>query len=355
MPLQTNSKKEAQLKDLTSLLQCLECKADLTYTPEAYCCNECDAKYKIIDHIPRFVPDSYLALDDGDSNIQEKTKNYFGFEWDYFKDWGFIKDEEVPEDQKEACFGGMVSNRKMAFNSKCRMEEEELAEGKIILDAGCGNGRYTYEAGINSKGFVIGVDIGYGSVSSAYRNTEELDNVIIIQGNLIDLPFKDEVIDASFSNGVLHHTGATREAFNEVGRTIKPDGTFVAHLYHKLNPIWEINDYLIRLITTRMSIQANLKLAKFLARFAHYVSKVKGGFFVSNLFFRLQPTVHHMFDWYSAPTATHHTYQELADWFYEQNFKVLDVVPERARWVHPWACNLKGRKKSSSHTNSSTT
>jgi len=333
------------LAQIENLLQCLECRADLYYTTEAFVCNECSTQYKIIDGIPRFVPDSYLQFDTQANTIQEKTKNYFGFEWDYFKDWGFIKDDEVPEDQQEIYHGGMESHRKQTFNSKCRMTEEDLASGKVILDAGCGNGRYTYEAGSRAKGLVIGIDIGYGSVSSAYTNTEELENVIIMQGNLLDLPFKDGVINSAFSNGVLHHTGDTEKAFNEVARTVATHGVFVAHVYHKLNPIWEFNDYIIRSITTRLSVSANLRLAKILARLAHYVSKIPRGFKTANLFIRLQPTVHHMYDWYSAPIATHHTFEELAGWFLDNNFDLSDPVPARRGFKHPWACNLKGMKR----------
>ena len=58
-----------------------------------------------------------------------------------------------------------------------------------------------------------------------------------------------------------------------------------------------------------------------------------------------------MFDWYSAPIATHHTYKELKEWFKDNNFEVLDDINKKIRsqekvypWKKPWAINLKGKK-----------
>jgi len=328
-----------------SLLKCLKCNHDLYYESERFRCNNCNAEFPIIDNIPRFVPENFWNLDENSATIQEKTKNYFGFEWDYFKNWGFINDEDVPEDKIDLYRGGRVSDRKSAFETKCRLNNDELKKGKIILDAGCGNGRYTYEAASRGGGLIVGVDVGYGSVTSAYHNTKELDNVIIMQCDLFNLPFKDNVFDSCFSNGVLMHTGNASKAFDEISRTIKPGGVFVAHLYNRLNPIWEFNDYIIRIVTTRLSIRANIKFAKFMSGISKKINKLPGGFERINYFLRLQPSIIHMYDWYSAPIATHHTYKELARWFRKNNFSILDPIPERGLWKQPWAINLKGIKQ----------
>ena len=327
-----------------NLLKCFKCGCQLTFGNNNFRCNHCKAIYPIVDGIPRFVPENFWKLGDDNSSIQEKTKNYFGFEWDYFNDWGFIEDTEENLNNVEL-YGGLVAHRKAAFASKCRMTQDDLKLGNIILDAGCGNGRYTYEAGLNANGFVIGVDIGYGSVKSAFNNCKDLDNVFIIQASLFELPFKDNVIDSCFSNGVLMHTGNAKNAFMEIARTIKPEGCFVAHLYRKLNFVWEINDYMIRFITTKLSIEHNLKFAKIMAKLSKKINKFNRGFKRINLFLRLQPTVHHMFDWYSAPIATHHTDSELRYWFKQANFEVLDKPGKKYKWNHiPWAVNVKGRK-----------
>ena len=203
----------------------------------------------------------------------------------------------------------------------------------------------TYEAARRGKALVIGVDIGYGSVESAKKNNDEFDNVVIIQASLLNLPFKNNVIDAAFSNGVLMHTGNAKKAFYAIARTVRKEGVFVAHLYHKLNPVWEVNDYLLRLITTKLSVKSNMRLAVILSRIGSVLYLNKIVFQFVNLFVRIQPTVHHMFDWYSAPIATHHNYIEVAKWFEYCGFQLLDKLPRIGVIRRPWALNLKGRKK----------
>jgi SAM-dependent methyltransferase len=337
-------------KAIENLFECKRCKSDLEYNNDKFECKKCNTCYPIIDGIPRFVDESFYQLNEINDDIERKTKNYFGFEWDYFKDWGYIKDEDVPEGKLEQYLGGRESDRKLTYDSKCRLTDDEI-KNKVVLDAGCGNGRYTYETRLrgDDSSIIIGVDIGYGSVQSSYDNTKEFDNVFIIQGSLFDLPFKNNVINSCFSNGVLMHTGNMHAAFNEVCRTIKPKGIFVAHVYGKLNPLWEFNDWWIRKITTKLSIEKGMKFAKAMANISRVINKIPYGFDIANLVFRIQPSVHHMFDWYSAPTASHHTYKELEDLYVKNNFRLLDNMKEKLQKhsniiVKPWAVNLKGMK-----------
>jgi SAM-dependent methyltransferase len=332
------------MQRLLPLLKCLRCSSDLELRENAFGCVSCSAQYPIIDGIPRFVPEAFYTLSTHHASIEEKTKNYFGFQWDYFKDWGYIADEDVPDERCDEYFGGTVSARRNAFDKKCRMDAEDLKTGSVVLDAGCGNGRYTYEAASRGDALVIGVDIGYGSVQSAYQNNQHHDNVIIIQASLFALPFKDDVLDSCFSNGVLMHTGNAHRAFREIARCIKPAGVFVAHVYHKLNPFWEFNDAWIRQITTRLSIEHNLHFARFMAGLAKRVDAIPNGLRNANYFFRLQKTVTHMFDWYSAPVASHHTYAELMAWYRECGFIVDVVAPQPKFFNNIWGINLKCRK-----------
>ena len=338
-------------KKLIDLVVCLYCKGNLILETNSINCTKCKKNYPIVDGIPRFVDESYYELNEDNTELQKKTKNYFGFEWEYFNQWGFLEDGKTNIGKEHLNKGGTVSDRIQTFDNKCRLDRYDI-NSKIVLDAGCGNGRYTYEAALRSSedSLIIGVDVGYGAVKSAYENTKDLDSVIIIQASLFDLPFKDEIIDSCFSNGVLMHTGNAQKAFAEISRKIKTGGVFVAHVYGKLNPIWEFNDYWIRKITTKLSIRKGLKLAQFFSKIAKIINVIPKGLVILNLFIRLQPTEHHMFDWYSAPVASHHTYDELSAWFYENNFNLIDDISLKNKTTNklifkPWAINLKGKKK----------
>ncbi|GAJ02185.1 unnamed protein product, partial [marine sediment metagenome] len=206
------------------------------------------------------------------------------YEWDRFINWGWIKEGEIPMKDRIKYEGGFISNTINAFKTKSLMNENDLANGKLILDAGCGNGRFSNQAA-KYGGEVIGVDIGTGAVEAGYKNTRERKNIHIIQGDLFKLPFKKDIFNTAFSIGVLMHTGDANRAFETISHLIKVGGVFTAHVYQKLNLIWEINDCLIRMITTNMSVENNVKFANFMAKL---------GRMISNIFFNLINYIFHL-------------------------------------------------------------
>lgn len=337
-------------------------------------CSKCKEMWLIIDGIPRFIGHHFLNSlasynsflrkyktnlssngykikgGDGPENskledLKEKTSSYFGYEWNYFKDWGWIDDKDVTEEERKYDYrGGLISNTEAAFKGKCMLDHIDLVEGKVVLDAGCGNGRYTNQAA-KYGAVVIGVDLGYG-VESAYEHLKTSENVHIIQGDLFALPFKRNIFDSAFSNGVLMHTGNAKKAFCSITKHIKQEGFFVAHLYHKRNWIFEIVDGTIRFITTELSIENNLKFARFMANWGKHLMK-KGKWQRYFKYIEVLPTLHHMYDWYSAPIATHHTYTEVKNWFNEMGFDIIrSNEPYKITLMNkPESLTLKGQKK----------
>ena len=145
------------------------------------------------------------------------------------------------------------------------------------------------------------------------------------------------------------HTGNARGAFQHIASKIKTGGSFVVNVYARLNVIWELNDWLIRLFTTNLSIDQGLKLSLILAKLGAILDRNKYIYALANLLFRIQPTVHHMYDWYLAPTASHHTVSEVAKWFKLGNFEIKDDVDsllekESKLFFKPWAINMRGVK-----------
>ena len=367
-------------KRLLDLLVCPECASNLSLnifnkneeeiSEGVFRCKNCNNYYFLINWIPRFLPINLISKSSSfinfsqvyskkikkldiefdkfennslseDYQIRSKTIKYFGYEWDKFIHWGWIKEDEIPMEDRIKYEGGFISNTINAFKNKSLMNEDDLANGKLILDAGCGNGRFSNQAA-KYGGEVIGVDIGTGAIEAAYKNTRERKNIHIIQGDLFKLPFKKSVFNTAFSIGVLMHTGDANRAFETISCHIKVGGAFTAHVYQKLNPIWEINDRLIRMITTNMSVESNVKFANFMAKLGRLVFKM-GLFNTANLFLRVQPTLHHMYDWYSAPIATHHTYDEVNRWFIKNNFEIIRTKESKSdkKFRRPWSVTVK--------------
>jgi SAM-dependent methyltransferase len=124
-------------------------------------------------------------------------------------------------------------------------------QGKRVLDAGCGIGRFTILASRFGARVVVGVDLS-DSVDAAFDNTRDLPNVLIAQADLFALPVR-QAFDYSFSVAVLHHTANPARAFARVCDTVMPGGSVTAWVYGREGNGWIV--YLLnplRKITSRL-------------------------------------------------------------------------------------------------------
>ena len=89
------------------------------------------------------------------------------------------------------------------FRVKTGWEPEHL-RGRLVLDAGCGGGRYARLLGAHG-GRVVGVDLS-AAVAKASALCREYPDVLIAQCDLLDLSLADESFDCAFSIGVMPHS-----------------------------------------------------------------------------------------------------------------------------------------------------
>lgn len=342
---------------LLEWLRCPECAGTLQSREIAHesdeileaclLCRQCRAWYPVVAGVPRLLPQSLRyeltrsfakrhaailaelglagsepplspASDGPLGELKRSTQRNFGFEWTEYARHGW--DDAKYDLQFEQA----------VFASKSLLVPEDVG-GRLVLDAGCGNGRYSHWAG-RYGGRVIGVDLTQ-AVDAAFANTRELENIAIVQADLFQLPFAPCVFDVIFSIGVLMHTGDAGRAFASLKRHLREGGTMTVHLYGAGNRIYEKVDALIRRRTTKMSVA---QLQRFTAR-AHAVARILdvAGMrqFVSS-FVRLDEHPHCIFDWYAAPIATHHSYPEVLRWFEEEGISVV-ATNERVRSSQP--------------------
>jgi SAM-dependent methyltransferase len=280
----------------------------------------CGQVFPVRGGVPRLLPPD---LD----RLQHKTIDNFGFEWTEWGRYGWGADGRPSDEERRI------------FWQKSLLRPEALG-GKVALDAGCGNGRYAWFAAQHARD-VIAVDLG-PAVDSAFRNLGALPNVHVIQGDLFRLPVRDAVVDVVFSIGVLMHTGDAHRATTGLARLLAPGGSLTVHLYHKGNPIYELNDAALRALTTRLSIPTLQRIADGLARLGTALDR-RGWLGYANLLLRLMTDSHTNFDWYAAPVATHHTYPEVFSWFDELGLRV--VADNRRTWQggKPVRPGLRGR------------
>ncbi len=95
-------------------------------------------------------------------------------------------------------------------------------EGKRLLDAGCGTGRFSTVA-VERGASVVSVDVGRALLGLVARKTRSER----VQGSVLDLPFRRGVFDIVLSSEVIEHTPDPRAAIHEMARVLRPGGTLV--------------------------------------------------------------------------------------------------------------------------------
>ncbi len=108
---------------------------------------------------------------------------------------------------------------------------EQTLHTQVVLDVGCGSGRFTKQAIACGAAMAVGVDVGE-SVEVAYAMTKEFEQALIVQADVYALPFP-AVFDVVYSIGVLHHLPQPQQGFNQLKHVAKPGGLNVIWVYNR--------------------------------------------------------------------------------------------------------------------------
>lgn len=113
-----------------------------------------------------------------------------------------------------------------------------LDPGGRFLDLGCGRGagaRLVVEAFHPSRLYALDLDTAMIRKARGYLAPAGLDNISLMVGDALSLPFGDASLDAVFGFGFLHHVVLWRDALTEVARVLRHGGVyFIEELYPAL-------------------------------------------------------------------------------------------------------------------------
>ena len=192
-------------------------------------CEICGRQFPIREGVPRMLAGQLIQ------EVQETVEG-FGFEWLTFD--AQIQDTFMTDE--------------VHFLDFIYPTTKDFFEGKLVLDAGCGMGRFLKLGAEFGSRDIIGVDLSE-SVNAAYQNTREMPNAHVVQADIMTLPFGRQ-FDYIFSVGVLHHMEDPREGFFKLVKLLREGGRISAWVYSKENNKWVI--YLVspvrRHITARL-------------------------------------------------------------------------------------------------------
>jgi 2-polyprenyl-3-methyl-5-hydroxy-6-metoxy-1,4-benzoquinol methylase/uncharacterized protein YbaR (Trm112 family) len=235
----------------------------------------------------------------------KRSKKSFEFEWSLFnyekdKTWELKGEDLLSRFLKETA------------------ETKGSLNGKLIFDAGCGNGLLNQYIARNGA-TIIGMDISR-SIERAYQQNQE-ERALFLQGDVQYPPLQFEKFDIVHSSGVLIHTGNSGQTFSRIEPCVKQYGKLSVWLYHpRKNFIHNLFNFLRR-FTSKLPVKFQYYLYLFtLFPVSFIIKRLKG-----NKQNKREMMISLM-DWLSPEFRWEHTHEEAAEWFYKKNYKDVKIT-----------------------------
>jgi ubiquinone/menaquinone biosynthesis C-methylase UbiE len=116
---------------------------------------------------------------------------------------------------------------------------EDCVRGKIVLDMGCGSGRYSIALSLLGAKKVYALDLFKQSFMICKKIADDKKlNVEFIEGNFLKMPFSNNYFDFVFCNGTMHHSISIKKSLEEFKRVLKPGHKGFIYLYAKGGIFW---------------------------------------------------------------------------------------------------------------------
>ena len=227
---------------LLEILRCPACITSLAAHGDTLTCARCNRTFPIVASVPRFA---------GEGNYADN----FGLQWNEFS-----------RTQLDSQSGAGISRERFLMQTGW---DETRLRGRLVLDAGCGAGRFA-EIALSLGAEVIAIDFST-AVDAAWRNLGANPRMHVVQADIYALPFAPGTFDLVYSLGVLQHTPDVGRAVSALTAMVKPGGRIALDFYlRRWQNILEPK-YWLRPFTTRMQPD---KLFALVRRFAPALLRV---------------------------------------------------------------------------------
>ena len=283
------------------LLRCPVCRGRLTPTAEfdssdaALTCADCRRPYPVRDGLP------HLSVGGSPADVAAS----FGFQW-RARAWRLFEGDTL--------YGLSADDESRNFFNALGIGPEKLA-GKVVLDAGCGDG-FLLTVLAQHPTEVVGIDLS-ASANLAAKRCSHLSNVTVLHGDLFSPPFPPGSFDYVWCEGVLVHTENPRRGFQILADLVKPGGRLYVWVYpsENLSVYQRLRDLLRG--AYRLPHSLLLLLCYFLAIPLTLAQRLRKGPREAH---RFRTVAFGLFDNLSPRVQTRHTADEIRRWFQENGF-----------------------------------
>ncbi len=165
-------------------------------------------------------------------------------------------------------------------------------KGKMILEAGCGAGRFT-EILLQEKALVEAFDLSDAVIANLENNGHH-SNLRVLKASIDDIPFDAGQFDFVFCPGVIQHTPNPEDSLNELFKQVKPGGWLIFDQYrYNLSSTFR-SSQLLRMILKRLNPEIAFKATDALVNFwLPFHRKVRNIRLLEILLFRISPITSH--------------------------------------------------------------
>lgn len=187
-------------------------------------CARCRTTYPVRGGIPRFVPEENYAAG-------------FGLQWN-----------RHASTQLDSATGLPLTENRFFTDTGW----PKSMAGDVILEAGCGAGRFT-EIIVKSGATLVSLDYS-SAVEANFRSNGHQANLLIVQGDIYRMPFPRNSFDRVFCLGVLQHTPNVRKSFQQLPLYLRPGGRLAIDVYRRFGWFKQrtITKYWARPLTRRL-------------------------------------------------------------------------------------------------------
>jgi SAM-dependent methyltransferase/uncharacterized protein YbaR (Trm112 family) len=249
-------------------------------------------EFQIARSVPRFNP-GWVE--------RKRTKATFDVEWSAFRYgdriYGHSQEEELQD-----------------FFLRTTMDREFLHE-KTVLDAGCGIGRLSQSVARLSRE-LVGMDFSTGAEEASLRN-ETAGNVHIVQGDILNPPFKGSSFDLVYAKGVLHYVPDVKGSLKALAEVVKPGGSLSVTINPRLPRAFESFSNGLRRLTLRLPMDAVYLMSHACVPLLEIPWRWSG---VKRRRIEWKERAHMIFNWLSAEQLNTSSERQMREWLAELGF-----------------------------------